>query len=122
MFNYYIIKLILVIQTFLIAIAFLSYTVGVAYDTIQRDLSDEVKKSGLHNGPPGFKFIKFPSVFKSKTFTNVKCLNKEGLEIVLNVEFQYRARPKDLRKIIVQFKDFENYGKVLRYVWSKYII
>lgn len=96
--------------------------VGVAYDTVQRDLSEEVKKSGLHNGPPGFKFIKFPSVFKSKTFNKVKCLNKEGLEIELNVEFQYRARPKDLRKIILQFKDFENYGKVLRYEMKEIII
>lgn len=92
---------------------FFHFPVGVGYDVVQRDLDDEVKKSGLHNGPPGFKFIKFPSVFKSKSFDNVKCLNKEGLEINLKIEFQYRARPKDLRKTILQFKDFENYVKVL---------
>ncbi|KAK3745340.1 hypothetical protein QZH41_018903, partial [Actinostola sp. cb2023] len=86
---------------------------GVSYDVVQRVLDDEVRKSGLHNGPPGFKFIKFPSVFKSKSFKNIKCLNKEGLEIQLSVEFQYRARPKDLRKTILQFEDFDNYVKVL---------
>ena len=86
----------------------------MAYDVVQRDLDDEVKKSGLHNGPPGFKFIKFPSVFKSKRFGNVTCLNKEGLEIKLSVEFQYRAKPNDLRNTIMQFKDFDNYVNTLR--------
>ena len=44
-------------------------SVGIAYDTINKDLSTETKMEGLHNGPPGFEFIIFPSVYKTLTFS-----------------------------------------------------
>lgn len=90
-----------------------SPTVGIAYDTYQKTLSSSTQKAGLHNGPPGFKFIKFPSVFKSLEFDNDICLNKEGVEIVLQIEFQYRARPQKLKEIIMKFKNHTNYIKML---------
>ena len=89
-------------------------SVGVAYDTYQKKLSSTTQKSGLHNGAPGFKFIKFPSVFKTLEFDEEKCLNKEGVEIELQIEFQYRARPQKLRDIIMEFRDHDNYIKMLK--------
>lgn len=88
--------------------------VGVSYDIHQKKLSSEVKREGLHSGSPGFKFIIFPSVFRSIAFNELECLNSEGIEIKLNVQFQYRARPNNLREIISQFKDKENYVKLLK--------
>jgi len=91
-----------------------STEVGVAYDVHQKILGDEVKTSGLHTGKPGFYFIKFPSVFNTLKFSNLKCLNKDGVEITINLEFQYRARPKDVRNLIIEFQNHENYLKILR--------
>ena len=88
--------------------------VGVAYDTYQKKLSSTTQKAGLHNGPPGFKFIKFPSVFKSLEFDDDVCLNKEGVEIVLNIEFQYRARPQKLKEIVMEFGNHTNYIEILK--------
>lgn len=48
------------------------------------------------------------------TYSDIECLNKEGIEIELDVQLQYRARPKDLRQIILQFKDKEDYLEVLK--------
>ena len=38
------------------------------------------------------------------------------MEIELVIEFQYRARPQKLRDIIMEFKDHDNYVKILKYV------
>ena len=90
------------------------FPVGIAYNTYQKTLSSTTQKAGLHNGPPGFEFIKFPSVFKTLEFADDVCLNKEGVEIVLQIEFQYRARPQRLRDIVMEFKDHSGYVKMLR--------
>lgn len=87
---------------------------GVAYNIHEKKLSSEVKREGLHAGSPGYKFIIFPSVFQSISFDELECLNNEGIEIKLNVQFQYRARPKNLREIILQFKDKDEYVKLLK--------
>ncbi|KAJ8320122.1 hypothetical protein KUTeg_001709 [Tegillarca granosa] len=89
--------------------------VGVSYDTIQKNLGDETKKEGLHTGPPGFEFIIFPSVYKSLDFNDLKCLNKDGVQIILDVTYQYKARAVNLREIILDFRDFDGYEKVLKY-------
>ena len=93
---------------------FIFLTVGVAYNIHEKKLSSEVKREGLHSGPPGYHFIIFPSVFQSISFEKLECLNKDGIEIELNVQFQYRARPKQLRDIILQFKDKDSYLKLLK--------
>jgi len=90
-----------------------SHEVGLEYDTIWKKLGDQPKNEGLHAGAPGFRFIKFPSVFSSLDYTTT-CLNKDGVSIVLSVSFQYRARPNDLYDIITQFEDHDGYESVLR--------
>lgn len=87
---------------------------GVAYNIHQKKLSTEVKREGLHTGSPGYHFIIFPSVFNTIRYDKLQCLNKEGIEIVLKVQLQYRARPKQLRVIILQFKDKANYLELLK--------
>jgi len=90
--------------------------VGLAYNIHQKKLATEVKREGLHAGSPGYRFIIFPSVFESISYDDVVCLNKEGIETELIVQLQYRARPKHLREIILQFKDKEHYLKILKSV------
>lgn len=88
---------------------------GLQYDTIQRVLKDKLFLAGLHTGPPGFKFIIFPKNYRSLSFENIKCLNKDGLEIALSVQFQYLARLSGpiLKKLVMQFEDHENYKSVV---------
>lgn len=87
--------------------------VGIAYNIHEKKLATEVRREGLHSGPPGYHFIIFPSVFQSIGYDDVQCLNKEGLEIELDVQLQYRARPVQLREIILQFKDKDSYVTIL---------
>ena len=42
-----------------------------------------------------------------------QCLNKDGVTIRINVSFQYRVRPGDLKYITEQFKDETGYTRVL---------
>lgn len=45
------------------------WTVGLQYDVINKKLGSSAEREGLHNGPPGFEFIVFPSVFRSLEFS-----------------------------------------------------
>ena len=49
-----------------------SVSVGVSYDVTGKKVDDNVKYAGLHSGVPGFTFIKFPAVFKSVHFEELK--------------------------------------------------
>ena len=48
------------------------FPVGLKYDTISKKLDITPQYEGLHNGPPGFTFIKFPSVFRTFEFSNLQ--------------------------------------------------
>ncbi|KAH3814564.1 hypothetical protein DPMN_143066 [Dreissena polymorpha] len=89
--------------------------VGLKYDTINKNLDETPQKEGLHNGPPGFEFIIFPSVYKTLTFDDLRCLNKDGVIITLDVSYQYKAQPAKLHEIAMNFKDYEGYKKVLQF-------
>lgn len=89
--------------------------IGIKYDTVQKKLDDSTEREGLHTGPPGFEFIKFPSVYKSLSFNGLECLNKDGVKIVLDVTYQYKVRSAKLREVILDFRDKDGYTKVLRY-------
>ena len=90
--------------------------VGLQYDTHQRRLkTSQLYFAGLHLGPPGYKFIIFPKVYQTISFGKIRCLNKDGLEIELHVQFQYLANLKatDLAKLVMQYENHINYKKVV---------
>ncbi|XP_052080290.1 uncharacterized protein LOC127718334 [Mytilus californianus] len=108
-----IITLIAVVATSLKKLA--SDEIGIKYDTILKKLENTTEREGLHTGLPGFKFIKFPSVYTSLTFNHLESLNKDGVKIVLYVSYQYKVRSDKLRDIILEFRDKDGYTKFLRY-------
>lgn len=87
--------------------------VGIRYDNVAKELGKETEYEGLHNGPPGFYFIIFPSVYETMQFNDITCLNKDGIIIELDVSYQFKANPKHLLSLIKQFVDFDGYKKVL---------
>lgn len=91
-----------------------STEVGVSYDPNQRELGSTIKSEGLYFGAPGYKFIKFSSIFQTVSYTEVTCLNKDGLVIDLDVQFQYRVDGKSVRKVILEFREADNYEKLVR--------
>jgi len=90
--------------------------VGLQYDAVQRVLHDKLYYAGLHLGPPGYHFITFPKTYRSLAFNDLKCLNHDGLEIFLDVQFQYLARLNgpDVKRLILQFGDHETFETVVR--------
>jgi len=90
-----------------------SNELGLKYDNIAKSLGTEVQYEGLHSGAPGFSFIIFPSVYETMQFTDITCLNKDGVIIDLEVSYQFKANGKFIRKLVEQFKDFNGYKKIL---------
>lgn len=106
-----------IIVIILIAISFkklASNELGLEYDNIAKKLGSNVQYEGLHNGPPGFSFIIFPSVYETMEFSDITCLNKDGVIIELEVSYQFKANGKFMRELVEQFKDFTGYKKVLK--------
>ncbi|KAK7113613.1 prohibitin-2-like [Littorina saxatilis] len=89
--------------------------VGIQYDTIQKELGEEVFTEGLHTGPPGYEFLIFPSVYTTLSYSRLSCLNSDGVPIRISVSFQFKAMLKEMKAIILDFKDFDGYKDVLRY-------
>lgn len=72
-------------------------------------------REGLHFGAPGYRFITFSSIFQTVSYSKVTCLNKDGLVIDLDVQFQYRVDPNNLKSVILEFRDAGKYEEVVRY-------
>lgn len=107
--------LILIISLFVASLRKLqSDEVGIQYDKIQKTLGDEVFTEGLHLGPVGYKFIIFPNVYTTLRYDDLKCLNKDGVPIQIDVTFQFKAVLFHMKNIIMDFKDFNGYKDVLR--------
>lgn len=88
---------------------------AVMYNTVLRDLYNDIRQEGLHTGPPGYRFIIFPSVFRTISYPNLQCLNKDGVIITLDIAFQYQVKPDSLRDTVLQFRDHDNFKLVLEY-------
>jgi regulator of protease activity HflC (stomatin/prohibitin superfamily) len=106
-----------------------SFSVAISYNTISKTLHRDVKTAGLHLNSPGFRFITFPSVFKSMEFDDIsvgsnidvrhyvrdlfQCLNRDGVTINLDATLQFQVDPRHLYDVVVQFKDYDGYKKIL---------
>lgn len=95
--------------------------VGIKYDTVTMNLHTEPSYEGLHIGPPGFYFIKFPNVAETIKH-DMDCLNKDGVIIKLDINYQYTIKPDYLNQAIKEFKDHETYNDLLRFLGESAII
>ena len=43
----------------------------------------------------------------------LQCLNRDGVTINLDVSYQFKAAAAHLYDLVIQFKDFDSYQKVL---------
>ncbi|KAL8588907.1 hypothetical protein ACOMHN_047019 [Nucella lapillus] len=110
-----VVGLVLLISLFAVSMKKLqSDEVGLQYDKIQKTLGGEVFTEGLHLGPVGYSFIIFPNVYTTLEYDDVKCLNKDGVPIQIDVSFQFKVVLWYMKNIVMDFKDFSGYKDVLR--------
>lgn len=85
---------------------------GVQYDKLAKRLLD-VHGEGLHSGPPGFRYIIFPSIFTQEEL-NTTCVSRDGIYIATAISFQWVARKAALMDITRKYVDFPRFQAVVR--------
>lgn len=86
---------------------------GVEYTKWSKQLDDAAQMGGLHSGPPGFEFIKFPSTFITETLPQDICLSQDGLRVAYDVTFQYQVLEENLLPVILKYRDFNKWTQVV---------
>ena len=61
---------------------------GVQYNIHKKQLDEATKSGGLFLGPPGFRFIKFPSTFITVDVHDRQCVSSDGLLVEFSATFQ----------------------------------
>jgi len=90
--------------------------VGISYNQISKVMGEGPHYEGMHMGYPGFSYIEFSSVFKTISHWGMLCINKDGVEISLDIGYQYRIRGQNLFKIVTEFRDHETFSQVLTFI------
>lgn len=85
---------------------------GVAYDKIAKVLDDAAKQGGLHPGPPGYEFIKFPSTQISADLDDT-CVSRDGLRVQFSVTYQYQMPEENIVDAIVNYRNFHKWSNVV---------
>ena len=86
---------------------------GLEYDVHKKRLDDAAKTGGLHLGPPGYKFIKFPSTYETVVIDDT-CVSRDGLRVKVSVGFQYQM---PYEWLVPAVNKYRNYGK-----WSQVVV
>ena len=90
-----------------------STEMGVQYDVHKKQLEDASKSGGLFAGPPGFKFIKFPSTFITVDLLDRTCVSNDGLLVTFSVTFQYQMTPANVYPAIIKYRDYHKWASTV---------
>lgn len=86
---------------------------GVQYTAYSKKLDDAARTGGLHVGPPGFKFIKFPSTYVTVDLPEDTCVSNDGLRVKFKITFQYQMPAEWLLPAIQKYRNFERWAEVV---------
>jgi len=106
------------IVSFLIALVVLSVSqissteVGIEYKTVVAELNPELMTEGLHSHTPFSTIIRWPITYQTIE-TNLICNSKDGIQITLDVSFQYIPSKNSIYNLTKQYGNFENYQKIV---------
>jgi len=90
-----------------------STEMGVQYDVHRKQLEDATKSGGLFLGPPGFRFIKFPSTFITVDLNDRTCVSNDGLLVQFSVTFQYQMTAANVLPAIIKYRDFHKWASAV---------
>jgi len=105
----------LIVAIILIAVSLKKLTsteIGVEYDTWAKQLDDAASMGGLHNGPPGFRFIKFPSTQITAEVQDT-CVSRDGLRVQFHVSYQYLMPEAWIIAAVKKYRDFKKWGTIV---------
>jgi regulator of protease activity HflC (stomatin/prohibitin superfamily) len=85
---------------------------GVEYNSHSKQLDDATKSGGLFAGPPGFKFIKFPSTFITVDQQDI-CVSKDGLRVSFEISFQYQLIKEYIMDVILNYRNFDSWATLV---------
>jgi len=83
---------------------------GSEYNIHKKELDEAAKSGGLFIGPPGFRFIKFPSTFVTVDLDRRTCVSYDGLPLIFSVTYQYQMTETNLYQAIVKYRDFHKWA------------
>jgi len=89
-----------------------STQLGVEYDKVAKQLDDAAKTGGLHTGPPGFRFIKFPSTQITAEVVDT-CVSKDGIRVDFQVSYQYLMPEQWIVDAIYKYRDFPKWSTIV---------
>lgn len=72
-----------------------------------------ISSTGLHVGPPGYEFIKFPSTYITVDLPDATCVSQDGLRVGFSVTFQYQIPAEWLLPAVIKYRDFEKWAQVV---------
>ena len=93
---------------------------GLNYNWISKSISPQIKENGLYFIGIGHSFIKFPKTVQTIEFSNSKAANQgpiqsrtsDGLEVTLEISFQYILQKDQIYKL------YTKYGKDYNYIFQ----
>merc|ERR1712154_263585 len=85
---------------------------GIEYDKWAKTLDDAAKMGGLHNGPPGFYFVKFPSTQISADIADT-CVSNDGLRVKIDVTFQYQLPADYIKTVVEKNRNFKSWAMIV---------
>lgn len=105
----------LIVSIILLAVSLKKLTsieYGVEFDHWKKELDDAAKQGGLHLGPPGFRFIKFPSTQITIEMQDT-CVSRDGLRVEFSVAFQYQMPVDSIVNVIEKYRDYKGWSLVV---------
>jgi len=90
-----------------------STEMGLQYNVHKKQLEDATKSGGLFIGPPGYKFIKFPSTFITVDVNDQTCVSNDGLLVTFSVMFQYQMTASNVYPAIIKYRNFEKWASIV---------
>lgn len=82
---------------------------GLEYNIHSKQLDAIAKVGGLHLGPPGYEFIKFPSTFITVDLPSGTCVSRDGLRVEFSVTFQYQMPREWMLPAILKYRNFDKW-------------
>lgn len=86
---------------------------GLMYTTWSKRLDEEAVSGGLFVGPPGFKFVKFPSTFVTVNLDDRQCVSRDGLIVSFSVTFQYQMIAENMFPATERYRDFYGWNEIV---------
>jgi len=86
---------------------------GLQYDIHAKELDDAAKTGGLFLGPPGYRFVKFPSTFITVDLNDRICVSYDGLLVDFSVTFQYKMTDFNLIPAIEKYRDYSKWADIV---------